>query len=111
MNNSGKNLAIWVVVALVLVLLFNMFEGGKRDNRIATVAYSEFLKLVDSDKVSDVAIVGRTINGHLDDGTKFSTYTPPNDPGLIEKLTSKNVVIKSAPEEEAVSPLLGLFLN
>ena len=111
MNNSGKNFAIWVVVALVLVLLFNMFEGGKRDNKVANVAYSEFLKLVESDKINDVSIVGRTITGHLDDGTNFSTYTPPNDPGLVDKLTSKNVVIKSAPEEAAVSPLLSLFLN
>jgi len=111
LNNSGKNLAIWVVVALVLVLLFNMFEGGKRDNKVANVAYSEFLKLVESDKINDVSIVGRTITGHLDDGTNFSTYTPPNDPGLVDKLTSKNVVIKSAPEEAAVSPLLSLFLN
>ncbi len=111
MNNSGKNFAIWIVVALVLVVLFNMFEGGKRESRVAKVAYSEFLKLVDSDKINDVSIVGRTITGHLDDGTNFSTYTPPNDPGLINKLTSRNVVINSAPEEEAVSPLLGLFLN
>ena len=111
MNSSGKNLAVWVVVALVLVLAFNMFEGGKRDVKTANVAYSEFLKLVESDNISDVSIVGRTITGHLDDGTKFSTYTPPNDPSLIDKLTRKNVIIKSAPEEEAVSPLLGLFLN
>ncbi len=111
MNSSGKNLAIWVVVALVLVIVFNMFEGGKRDVKTANVAYSEFLKLVESDNISDVSIVGRTITGHLDDGTKFSTYTPPNDPSLIDKLTRKNVIIKSAPEEEAVSPLLGLFLN
>ena len=40
-----------------------------------------------------------------------STYTPPNDPNLIEKLSSHNIVINAAPEEEAVSPLLGLFLN
>jgi len=111
LNSSGKNLAIWVVVALVLVIVFNMFEGGKRDVKTANVAYSEFLKLVESDNISDVSIVGRTITGHLDDGTKFSTYTPPNDPSLIDKLTRKNVIIKSAPEEEAVSPLLGLFLN
>ena len=111
MNNSGKNVFIWVVIAIVLVLVFNLFNQNQGQSRTAKVPYSEFLKLVDNDKVNDVSIVGRTISGHLDDGSKFSTYTPPNDPNIIEKLSSHNVIINSAPEEEAVSPLLGLFLN
>ena len=111
MNNSGKNVFIWVAIAIVLVLVFNLFNQNQGQPRVAKVPYSEFLKLVDSDKVNDVSIVGRTITGQLDDGSKFSTYTPPNDPNIIEKLSSHNVIINSAPEEEAVSPLLGLFLN
>ena len=111
MNNSGKNVFIWIVIAIVLVLVFNLFNQNQGQSRTAKVPYSEFLKLVDNDKVNDVSIVGRTISGHLDDGSKFSTYTPPNDPNIIEKLSSHNVIINSAPEEEAVSPLLGLFLN
>ena len=111
MNNSGKNFFIWVIIAIVLVLVFNLFNQNTGQTRATKVPYSEFLKLVDSDKVNDVSIVGRTISGHLDDGSKFSTYTPPNDPNIIEKLSSRNIVINSAPEEEAVSPLLGLFLN
>ena len=111
MNNSGKNVFIWVVIAIVLVLVFNLFNQNQNQARTTKVPYSEFLKLVDSDKVNDVSIVGRTISGSLDDGSKFSTYTPPNDPNIIEKLSSHNVIINSAPEEEAVSPLLGLFLN
>ena len=111
MNNSGKNVFIWIVIAIVLVLVFNLFNQNQGQTRTAKVPYSEFLKLVDSDKVNDVSIVGRTISGHLDDGSKFSTYTPPSDPNIIDKLSSHNVIINSAPEEEAVSPLLGLFLN
>jgi len=111
LNNSGKNVFIWVVIALVLVLVFNLFNQEQNQSRVAKVAYSEFLKLVESDKVNDVSMVGRTISGRLDDGTNFSTYTPPNDPNLIEKLSTHNVIINAAPEEAAVSPLLGLFLN
>ena len=111
MNSSGKNVFIWIVIAIVLVLVFNLFNQNQVQSRTAKVPYSEFLKLVDNDKVNDVSIVGRTISGNLDDGSKFSTYTPPNDPNIIEKLSSHNVIINSAPEEEAVSPLLGLFLN
>jgi cell division protease FtsH len=111
LNNSGKNVFVWVVIAIVLVLVFNLFNQNQDQSRTAKLPYSEFLKLVDNDKVNDVSIVGRTISGHLDDGSKFSTYTPPSDPNIIEKLSSHNVIINSAPEEEAVSPLLGLFLN
>ncbi|OUU61339.1 MAG: cell division protein FtsH [Alphaproteobacteria bacterium TMED62] len=111
MNNSGKNVFIWVIIAIVLVLVFNLFNQNQNQPRSTKLPYSEFLKLVDTDKVNDVSIVGRTISGHLDDGSKFSTYTPPNDPKLIEKLSTRNVIINSGPEEEAVSPLLGLFLN
>ena len=111
MNNSGKNVFIWVVIALVLVLVFNLFNQEKSQSKVAQVPYSEFLKLVERDKVNDVSMVGRTISGHLDDGTNFSTYTPPNDPSLIEKLSTHNVIIDAAPEESAVSPLLGLFLS
>ena len=111
MNNSGKNVFIWVIIAIVLVLVFNLFNQNQGQTRSAKIPYSEFLKLVDNDKVNDVSIIGRTVSGHLDDGSKFSTYTPPNDPNIIEKLSARNVIINSAPEEEAVSPLLGLFLN
>ena len=111
MNNSGKNFAIWIIVALVLVVLFNMFESGRKSVKTSQIPYSEFLKLVETDKINDVSMVGRNIVGHLDDGSKFTTYTPPNDPNLIEKLSTHNIIINAAPEEEAVSPLLGLFLN
>jgi cell division protease FtsH len=111
LNNSGKNVFIWVVIALVLVLVFNLFNQEKSQSRVAKVPYSEFLKLIESDKINDVSMIGRTISGHLDDGTNFSTYTPPSDPNLIEKLSKHNVIIDAAPEEAAVSPLLGLFLN
>jgi cell division protease FtsH len=88
-----------------------MFEGSQNSQKTSKIPYSEFLKLVETDKINDVSMIGRNIVGHLDDGSKFSTYTPPNDPNLIDKLSSHNIVINAAPEEEAVSPLLGLFLN
>merc|ERR1712224_593607 len=93
------------------VVVFNIFENDTRNSKVEDIPYSEFLKLVDQDKINDVSMIGRTITGHLDDGTNFSTFTPPNDISLIDRLSSHNVIIKAAPEEAAVSPLLGLFLN
>ena len=111
MNNSGKNFAVWVVIALVLVLLFNMFDSGKKTEKSSKIPYSEFLKLVESDKINDVSMVGRNIIGHLDDGSKFSTYTPPNDPTLIEKLSDHNIVINAAPEEEFGFPTIRIIFK
>ena len=75
-----------------------MFEGSQNSQKTSKIPYSEFLKLVETDKINDVSMIGRNIVGHLDDGSKFSTYTPPNDPNLIEKLSSHNIVINAAPE-------------
>ena len=77
--------------------------------KTSKIPYSEFLKLVETDKINDVSMIGRNIVGHLDDSSKFNTYTPPNDPNLLEKLSSHNIVINAAPEEEAVSPLRTIF--
>ena len=44
MNNTGKNLAIWVAIALVLVVVFNIFESDNRNKKVADIPYSEFFK-------------------------------------------------------------------
>ncbi len=111
MNNAGKNLIIWVVIAISLVVIFNLFNKQVETKNQISLPYSEFLEYIETDKVNDVSMVGRTITGHTLSGKQFSTYTPPNDPDLIKKLTEHNVIINAAPEESPVSPLLGLFLN
>ena len=111
MNNTGKNLFIWIVIAVTLIIVFNLFNNQVENRNQIKIPYSEFLEYVEKDKINDVSMVGRVITGHLDSGREFSTYTPPNDPNLIEKLSQHDVIINAAPEEESVSPLLGLFLN
>ena len=53
-----------------------MFEGGQKAEKVFKNSLPEFLKFVETDKINDVSMVGRNIMGHLDDGSKFSTYTP-----------------------------------
>ncbi|HEY4133855.1 MAG TPA: ATP-dependent zinc metalloprotease FtsH [Alphaproteobacteria bacterium] len=108
--NFGKNLALWVIIGLLLIALFNMFQAPSNRGPQARLAFSDFLTEVDRGQVSDVTIQGQTINGHFADGRAFSTYSP-NDPNLVGKLTDKSVRISAAPPDENSPSLLGVLLN
>ncbi len=111
MNNFGRNLALWVIVALLLVALFNLFQPSSSTRQTGQqVAYSDFLNEVNGGRVRDVTIQGRTLTGQLSDGRSFSTYTP-EDPTLVSKLTDKGVRVVARPEESDVNPLFHYLLS
>ena len=112
MSNVGRNLALWIVIALLLLTLFNLFQGQSRDGSETPFAFSEFLDRVESGQVRDVTIEGREITGHLSGtGQSFSTYAP-DDPSLISRLRAKNVLISAKPSgKEKGSPFYGVLLN
>ncbi|PPR14215.1 MAG: ATP-dependent zinc metalloprotease FtsH [Alphaproteobacteria bacterium MarineAlpha9_Bin7] len=112
MSNVGRNLALWIVIALLLLTLFNLFQGQSRDGSATPLAFSEFLDRVESGQVRDVTIEGREITGHLSGtGQSFSTYAP-DDPSLISRLRAKNVLISAKPSgKEKGSPFYGVLLN
>ncbi|GGG45043.1 ATP-dependent zinc metalloprotease FtsH [Caldovatus sediminis] len=110
MNNFGRNLALWVIVALLLVALFNLFQPASVQRGAAReVAYSDFLNDVNAGRVREVVIQGRTITGHGADGT-VRAYTP-EDPGLVARLTEKGVRVVARPEESDVNPLFHYLLS
>ncbi len=110
MSNFGRNLALWVIIALLLVVLFNLFQPGTTHTASTQVAYSDFLSEVNGGRVKDVVIQGHTISGQLSDGRTFQTYTP-DDPSLVSTLTSKNVRVIAKPEDSDVNPLLHYLLS
>ncbi|MBU8541401.1 ATP-dependent zinc metalloprotease FtsH [Falsiroseomonas tokyonensis] len=111
MNNFGRNLALWVIVALLLVALFNLFQPSGGASRTAQqVAYSDFLNEVNAGQVRDVTIQGRTVTGQLNDGRSFSTFTP-EDPQLVSRLTDKGVRVVARPEESDVNPLFQILIS
>ena len=111
MNNFGRNLALWVIVALLLVALFNLFQPSGTGQRGAQqVAYSDFLNEVNAGHVRDVTIQGRTVSGQMADGRAFQTYTP-EDPALVSKLTDKGIRVVARPEEAEVNPLFHYLLS
>jgi len=110
MSNFGRNLALWVIIALLLVVLFNLFQPGATHNAATQVAYSDFISEVNGGRVRDVVIQGHTISGQLSDGRTFQTYTP-EDPSLVKTLTDKNVRVIAKPEDSDVNPLLHYLLS
>ena len=109
MNNFGRNLALWVIIALLVVALFNLFQSSGGDGNDQKLAFSDFVAQVESDQVQDVTIQGRDITGTLRNGGKFNTYAP-DDPNLVQRLTDHDVRITAAPQEQ-VHPLLGMLLS
>ena len=105
-----KNLMMWAVVVLLVVGLFQLFQNPKSNISSDKVPFSEFLKNIEDGRVVQVNIKGNDIEGILSDGTVFTTYAP-NDPNLVEKLTSKGVSITAAPIEDKMPSLLGILLS
>ncbi len=110
MSNFGRNLALWVIIALLLVVLFNLFQPSGGRNAATQVAYSDFITEVTAGRVRDVVIQGRVVSGQLTDGRTFQTYTP-EDPTLVQRLTDKGVRVIAKPEESDVNPLLHYVLS
>jgi len=110
MSNFGRNLALWVIIALLLVVLFNLFQPGATHPAATQVAYSDFISEVNGGRVRDVVIQGRTVSGQLTDGRTFQTYTP-EDPSLVQRLTDKGVRVIAKPEDSDVNPLLHYLLS
>jgi cell division protease FtsH len=109
-NNFGKNLALWIVIGLLLVALFNLFQTSSNRGPQSTLAFSDFVTDVNRGQVTDVTIQGSNITGHFSDGRAFTTYSP-NDPSLVNKLMDKGVRITAAPLDENVPSLFGILVS
>ncbi|MFQ5785108.1 MAG: ATP-dependent zinc metalloprotease FtsH [Alphaproteobacteria bacterium] len=110
MNNFGRNLALWVIIALLLIALFNLFQGPGGRGTQTNLAFSDFLEEVDQGRVANVTIQGNQINGFYEDGRPFSTYAP-NDPNLVDRLSKSGVRISAAPADDGVPSLFGILVS
>ncbi len=96
MNSLQKNIALWIVISLVFVLLFQMFNQPRENQE--EILYSDFVAYVEKGQVSKVTIQGENINGVFIDGKKFKTYAP-RDFNLVDLLKEKGVRIAAKPAE------------
>ena len=105
----AKNLILWVVIALVLMSVFNNF--GPRRTGAETIEYSRFIADVKQGRVQKVVIEGRNIQGVLHTGERFGTYTPETDnKALVGDLLENGVVIDARPPEQQ-SLLMQIFIS
>jgi cell division protease FtsH len=107
LNNIVKNIAIWLIVALVLMTVFNQF--GAKTAAEGQVVYSQFIDQVKQGQISKVTIDGRVLRGVTSDGKKFNTYAP-SDPWLVSDLLKNNVIVEAKPDEEP-SLLMNIFVS
>ena len=98
MNPFYKNLALWMVIGLVVVLLFNVF-GGLQDKGTFEPNYSDFLRNVEVGRVESVTIRGNLVTGKLKDGGEFRTYVV-DSPDFIKALRDKGVRISVKPLDQ-----------
>ena len=91
-----KNLAMWGIIVILTIGLYNMFKNpqGISDKK-SKIIFSQFLAEVENGRVVKVEIQGKNIKGVLSNGDQFTTYVP-NDPNLIEKLSERGVSISAS---------------
>ena len=97
MNQFYKNLALWLVILLVMILLYDMVANKKQELKV--LPYSDFVTAVTEGQVKEVVIQGPNVEGKMLDNTSFKTYAP-NDLGLIPDLRAKGVTINARPEDD-----------
>jgi len=109
LNDLLKNVLLWVVIAVILMSVFNNLSGpGTSPN---TLSYSKFLDAVDDGQVDNALMEGREISGKLHNGQPYTTYSPETDNrSLIGELQKAGVDIHAEPPERT-SLLTQLFIN
>jgi cell division protease FtsH len=112
MNNLAKNLLLWVIVAIVLMAVFQSFTPPGMGTANKPLTYDQFVEQVQSDKVKKVVIEedGMTIRGLRKDGTEFQTFSP-GDRDMVNDLINHKVEIVQTPLSSGRSLFVSLLLN
>ena len=109
MNNLFKNVGVWLVIALVLMTVFNQFGPRESAGAASQLEYSQFLDAVTQGRIAKVTIDGHVLRGVQTDGQRFTTYTP-NDPWMVSDLLKNGVTVEVKPEEQP-SMLTSIFVS
>jgi len=110
MNANLRNLALWVIIVLLLLALFTLFQNPGQRAGSTDISYSQMIKDVEQGKVRDVVIQGSEIHGTYIGGGSFQTYAP-SDPGLVPLLKSKDVSFSARPLQDNVPWFVQLLIS
>ncbi len=111
MNPNYRNLALWAIIAVLLIALFNLFQAPQQRGATREIAYSEFLQELSGGRVKTVTIAGSRISGtYIDNSTGFQTYSP-GDATLVQRLEDKGVTINARPENDGSGSIFSILLS
>jgi len=106
----SKNIILWIIIGLLLIALFNLFQNTSSNRSTSEISFSDFISATESGNVSEVKIVGNNIKGYLSDGRPFSTFSP-DYPGLVDKLNQHGVKISAESADTSMHPFLSILLS
>ncbi|WP_334176518.1 ATP-dependent metallopeptidase FtsH/Yme1/Tma family protein, partial [Pseudoxanthobacter sp.] len=102
MNNTFRNFALWVIIGLLLIALFQLFQSPGNRSASTDIPFSQFLGDVNDGNVKAVTIVDQQISGTYNRGGTFQTFAP-RDASYIDSLEAKGVTITAKPPGENFS--------
>ena len=111
MGNFSKNIAVWIIISLVLIALFNIFQDADSDRQGGNViAYSDFLDRVETGEIKQVIIDGDKISGKTNDGRPFYSFVP-RETELANQLSEKGVKVFSEPPDSNMPGFLSVLIS
>jgi cell division protease FtsH len=110
MNAPLRNFALWVIIALLVLALFTLFQNPGQRAATGDISFSQLLTEVDANRVRDVVIQGQDITGSFTNGSTFHTYAP-SDPTLIKRLYDAKVSITAKPPGDNVPWFVSLLVS
>src|SRR5438270_484395 len=110
MNANLRNFALWVIIVLLLLALFTLFQNPGQRASSQDIAFSQLLSEVDRGNVRDVVIQGPDIHGTFTNGSSFQTYAP-SDPTLVKRLYDSKVQITAKPPGDNVPWFVSLLVS
>ncbi len=109
--HNFRNLALWILIGLLVVLLFNLFQGSSERPSAPPLSYSQFRQEIVEGDVKWVLIQNDQVHGELNNGNPFTTTIPTNDPSIWTLLGDHHVSITVAQPDDGVPTLLAVLLN
>jgi len=109
--NNLRNLALWIIIALLLVALFNMFQGTGMHQNTSQISYTQFSDDVNQGLVKSVTLQGDQVVGELQSGVQFTSTVPAGDSQLNERMLAHHVDIHVKPGDDGSFNLMSIFIN
>lgn len=113
-NNFGRNLLFWLAIALLLVFLFQVFQGGAQQQAMSSgnkLSYSEFMQEAQGGRISNVTIKGQEVYGTFAaSGEPFKVMVPPNE-NVVDRLQGTAVQIAAEPVDPEQISLMSILIS